>query len=273
MSYKIRTQSKSQELKRPDEWLGAVDRLGLFALKHARTLLILGGTVILIGGAAGAYLLYQGYLEKKAMAVEFEADHLLRVTPPTEEEGPSKDENEKKAIELYQKVMQEYPGTRSAAFSGYSLGNLYVQSGRYPDAMEAYRAVLKKKSIEDQLKSLVLQRLGYAQIKSDQWEEAGQSFLEAANLKKGINKDLSYFEAGRIKERLDKKEEAIKAYQEIINKYPTSMFLTQVQERLTGLGVTEVKPPKPAPDAQLAPGEGAPADSPADQPAMKSTKP
>ncbi|MBI3811842.1 MAG: tetratricopeptide repeat protein [Nitrospirae bacterium] len=70
-----------------------------------------------------------------------------------------------------------------------------------------------------------------------------------------LNKDLADYELGRIHEASGKKDEAIKYYQEIVKRYPDSLFFADAQKYLTAMGVVETKPVEIKPTVSVSPAE------------------
>lgn len=244
MAYKIRVATKKEQLKKPDEFISTVDWLGHQIVEHAKLLWMLLGILLVVVGSVGAYWYYQQQKEIQAQVFASQAEQYYHQQVPAIQgiAPPSKEENYKKAIELYQKVIRDYPDTDSAAVARYSLGNAYLELKDFDSAISAYRAFLEQGSKNDALKGLTYQRLGYAYLSKNSPQEAVQAFESVIPIPGALNKDQAYYELGRLNERLGGREEAIKNYQEIAKRYPNSMFLSDAQARLNAMGVTEVKP-------------------------------
>lgn len=255
MAYKIRVATRKQQLKKPDEFISTIDWLGEEIRKRAKVVWALLGLLAVIGLGIGAYWFYQHQQEVRASALEYKASQYFQQQPPGTEKGaaPSRQENFKKAIEEYQKTIQDYPGTPSAVIARLYLGNTYMELEEYDAAVKAYRLFLEKKPVNDILAGLAYQRLGYAYLAKNDLAEAQKAFESVDHLAGAVNKDQVDYELGRVNEDLGQKEEAIKRYQAIVKQYGDSLFLAEAQQRLTALGVTEPKPEQTEKPAAVSP--------------------
>ena len=244
MAYKIRVATRKQQLKKPDEFISTLDWLGEQIRERAKLAWTVIGFLVFIGAVIGAYWFYQHQQETRALSLEFQGSQYFRQQPPGDEKTPaaSQEENYKKAIEQYKKTIQDYPGTPSATIAQLYLGNAYMELKDFDSAISAYRSFLDKKPLNEIVAGLAYQRLGYAYLAKNDYEEAQKAFESVDHLPGAMNKDQVDYELGRVNETLGKKEEAIKRYQEMAKQYPDSLFLAEAQQRLTALGVVETKP-------------------------------
>ena len=252
MAYKIRVATRKERLKKPDEFIGTVDWLGGKIKEHTKLAWTIVGLVLILGAGIGATWFYQEQQKNRAASLEYQGLQYYRQQAPDDDKGaaPSKEENYKKAVEQYQKILQEYPRTPSASIAQFYLGNTYMELKDFDSAVSSYRVFLEKNPKNDILAGITYQRLGYAYLAKNSPEDARQAFESVERLAGALNRDQAAYELGRIHEALGKKDEAIKHYQEIVNRYPDSLFLADAQKRLNVMGVTEVKPaPGNAPTA------------------------
>ncbi len=246
MTFKIRMIDRKREFKKPDEFISAVDRLTEMAQVYRKRLLWIVGLLVVVGGAVGGVFLYQYKQEGWAAAIEFEAAGYYHqsVASALDEQGdpPLKEENLKKAIDLYQEVVARYPRTRSAALSQYYIGNSYLELGNHDQAVVAYQDFIQRYSQFPLFIALVQQRLAFAYLGKGNLENAKEAFKDAAALEGAFNRDQVLYELGRLYETEGKKEEAIQWYQKIKEDHPDSVFTAEASVRLRGLGVVEVEP-------------------------------
>jgi TolA-binding protein len=248
MAYKIRVATRKEQLKKPDEFIGTIDWLGEKIRERAKLFWILLAIVLVVGSGIGMYWYLQAQQQNRAAALEYQGLQYYhqQVPPDDKKPAPSKEENDKKAVEQFQKILEEYPRTSSASLGRYYIGNAYMELKDYDSAISAYKAFLERNPASDMMIGMTYQRLGYAYLKKGSPEDARQAFEKVDGLAGAINKDQANYELGRIDETMDKKDDAIKRYQDIVSRYPDSMFLAEAQRRLTALGVkTEVKPNPP----------------------------
>lgn len=263
MAYKIRVISKKPELKKPDEFVSTVDQLTGAVRTRARLLLAIFGILVLLGGAIGGFVWYSVRQEQSASVLEMEAAryyHQPVESTPQDKGDPQslRAENLKKAIELYQRVVAQYPRTKAAAWSRYYLGNSYLELGDYDGAISAYQVFIKRHPGSTFLIAMAWQRLGYAYLAKGDLKQAEMFFEAVANGKEAQNKDQSLFEIGRLREFQGRKQEAITPYQEMVNKYPDSVLAAEAKARLRALGVVELQPALPE---KPIPGQTPPAEN------------
>lgn len=245
MAYKIRMGSRKQELKQPDEFFSLVDRIQHWAVENTGvvTKLILG--LVLTGVVVGGFFFFQGSQAEKASVLEFKALQFFQQQGQAfaEADTLSPEENYKKAVKLFQEIIQEFPRTPSAVMARYYLGNAYLKLEEFDSAVKAYQSFLDVEKKNTILRGLVFQRLGYAHLSKNESREAIEAFKAAIELDGILNKDQIYYELGHLFHMMGKNEEAIRNYQAVPEQFPDSLFLSEAQTRLRELGVTEVKPP------------------------------
>lgn len=257
MAYKIRVATRKEQLKKPDEFIGMVDWLGDKIRTHAKRAWMIVGITLIIGAGIGAYWFYQEQQKNRAASFEYLGFQYYRQQAPADDKtpAPSKEENYKKAIEQYQKIIQDYPRTPSASIAPFYLGNAYMDLKDFDSAISSYRAFLEKNPKNDILAGITYQRLGYAYLAKNSPEDARQAFESVERQAGALNRDQADYELGRIHEASGKKDEAIKRYQEIVKRYPDSLFLADAQKRLTAMGVAETKPEQTNPSVLVSPAE------------------
>ena len=238
--------SRKQELKKPDEFISTVERLTELAQVHGKRLLLMAGLLIMVGAVVVGVFLYQLKQEKWAAALEFEAASYYHqpVTIPSEVEGDQslREENLRKAIDLYREVVTRYPRTKAAALSQYYLGNSHLELSDHEHAIAAYQDFIQQYDHFPSLLALVRQRLAYAYLGQGDLEAAKNAFEDLVAFEGALNKDQVLYELGRLYETEGKNEEAIQRYQQIVESQPGTIFTTEARVRLLELGVVEAEP-------------------------------
>ena len=245
MTYKIRIIPRRKDLNKPDEFISTFDRLADFYDLHQEKVFIFLGLIVLVGIGIGFWVWYGIRQENQASVLAAEAAaHYHQPGTVLDESGAAESSKDhyNAAIEIYEKLLDQYPRTRSAMFGQYYLGNSYLELGEYARAVESYKEFLDQFGHSEIMNALVQQRLGYALIAKGEVAAARDSFAQILKINSSNNKDQALFEIGRLKEVGGETEAAILDYQKIIEDFPDSVMASESRVRLRGLGVEEPDP-------------------------------
>ena len=239
MAFKIRIHTTKKELKEPTEFVSAAEKLGWILSDNIGTLWMVLVVTLVAGGGIGAYWFYQQKQESRAATLEFQARQYYQDENSGESgEGHlSHEENFKKAIEIYQELIRDYPNTRAASLAHYYLGNSFLELHDLDSATTSYQSFLEGDPKSNVLKGMTHLRLGYAYLEKNHPDNAAKAFESVGDIPGALNHDLSIYELGRLYESLGKRDEAVMYYQRVVNRFPNSMFLPQTRARLTILGI------------------------------------
>jgi len=163
---------------------------------------------------------------------------------------PRRPEDVQKAVQVFRKVLLEFPRSAVAPQAAYMLGNALSDLRDWEGAEKAYHEFLTRYADHRVLVPLVYQRLAYAQMAQGKLEQAEQSFSAILKIIGGPNKDQALFELGKIDEILNRPEGALARYQEIIKAYPSSPFADEASVRVKTL---DARKSSSAPAASPAP--------------------
>ena len=181
--------------------------------------IVLGVLAVVVVGTVG-YFFYNSQQEKKnveAMDIMipairyFESDSInLAVTGDGVNPG-------------FETMVDDYSGTKSGNLARFYLGICYMQMSPSKPA-EAIEQLEKYNTSADLASAVVLGALGSAYEETGEYEKAGRAFEEAAAVPEKNTQTSPYFlkQAARNYESADKKDKALKMYQEIKHKYPAS---------------------------------------------------
>jgi len=163
---------------------------------------------------------------------------------------PRRPEDIQRAVQVFRKVLLEFPRSAVAPQAAYMLGNALGDLRDWDGAEKAYHEFLTRYADHRVLVPLVYQRLAYAQLAQGKLEQAEQSFSAILKIIGGPNKDQALFELGKIDEILNRPEGALARYQEIIKVYPSSPFADEASVRVKTL---DARKSSSAPAASPAP--------------------
>ncbi len=263
MPYKIKTPSKKSMLE-PEELVSRSEILIDQVLQHRRWIAIGTALVLMVAVAAGGSFWYVSEQNRKARLLEYEAMKLTSGRGNDQEAGGPQYQL---AAQRYEEVLTLYPGSASAPFAQFQLGNVYYEMGRYDEALAAYQTFIERYADARTLLPMVRQRKGYAHLATGDLKSALAEFEQVTRVPDAWNKPQAHYEAGRVHEGSGDNEAAISQYESLIKAFPRSPWAQEAQTRLKALGVFET----PAADGGGGErGEGQLPGSAADEPAPES---
>lgn len=117
-------------------------------------------------------------------------------------------------------IIDNYSGTDAANQAHYYAGMAYLNSGKYEDAIKQFDEFSTDEEI---LKTMATGATGDAFAQLDQTEDALEFYIKAAEMSDNeLTSPRFLFKAGQAALSLGKKEEALKHFKEIQDKYSTS---------------------------------------------------
>jgi len=113
-----------------------------------------------------------------------------------------------------------------------NLGVALAQSGKSEEALRAFRKALSFPSYNSP--EIVYQNLGETYYKLGRYEEAERALRTALRL--NANLATSYYTLGLVHERQARRQDALKAYREVLIRAPDTEVARKAQERVVSLG-------------------------------------
>jgi predicted negative regulator of RcsB-dependent stress response len=186
-----------------------------FMEKYRNFLLIGGVAVVAIGGYFAYQWSQKDKLEQEAQAamitslVYYEQDSAMKAI--------NGDGQNPGLIE----VVDEYGSTNAGNLARYFLGTAYLKVNNLEEGIATLEDYKKGSSM---VSTASYGALGYAYEQKGEFEEAAKQYLEAAHNPEDnmYSTPLYLMHAARNLESANKPEEALKLYQEVKEKYPTS---------------------------------------------------
>jgi len=116
------------------------------------------------------------------------------------------------------KAAEEYGGYSGGNIAQYELGIAYLNNGQYQEAINA----LEQVSFEDEMiSSITFGAMGDAYVELGQFTSASENYEKAYNNSKNdLTAPIYMLKAAYAKETENKYEDAVKIYQELMDKYP-----------------------------------------------------
>lgn len=166
---------------------------------------------------AGIFI-YSHNAGKKAGEYTSQAYRIYHSTDPGQ--FPQEQDRYLKALELFQKAYD----TKKSPISLFYIAACYDELGRYDDALKSLRVVVKKYSGKEKFLPLAYQKIAAVSVKTGDLDGALKALDSLIALKSDMYKDFALMEYGRILEKMEKTEDAREKYQELLSKYPESVF-------------------------------------------------
>lgn len=122
-------------------------------------------------------------------------------------------------------VIDKHGGTVAGKIARIKLADMLFAAGDYEKAIQYYQDAHKNFMKNPGLKDIVLTGLGCAYEAKGDRAKAIEYFEMVAENKDGIMQDEALFHLGALYTEMGEKEKGRKAYQEIIDKHPDSIYL------------------------------------------------
>lgn len=235
-----------KDMKR-DEFAAAVGRSVEYAETHVRTLVYaVGGLLLLIALAVGFYYYRNGQKEKAnlALAEAMKVYHApvtatgAKPTDPDEPSFPTDEARRARAKELLAKVHRDYGSTDAGDVAGLYLAQIAADEGRLDEARKLWSdyAGDHEETMLGAEARLNLLNLDRKQGKGEAAVKELRGMLEKSEAP--LPRDLILHELGATLEELHRPQEAIQAYQRIVDEFPQSTFRTDAQQKISALDPT-----------------------------------
>ncbi len=233
-----------KEIKR-DEFTQVLGRTVDYASSHSQ--LIVKGLIALVAVLVIAGLAVLFFRNRAATASEALAQAMLvyqaeinPTTPQPDDPGkPSfRDEPSRRAraTELFEGVRSRYGGSEAGRVAKVYLGRLAAEKGDLAAARALWKEALDgaPRDVLTSALELDMVKLDLAEGKDNEVVTRLESML--AKTEKPIPADVILYELAGVHEKLGKTEEALSAYQRIVNEFPRSPYLPEAQQKTTSLG-------------------------------------
>ncbi|OGF44396.1 MAG: hypothetical protein A2231_04965 [Candidatus Firestonebacteria bacterium RIFOXYA2_FULL_40_8] len=135
-------------------------------------------------------------------------------------------------IPLLQDIDKDYPNTKFTGEAMYYLGEANYRLGKFDAAIKALETA-KKKSVPEIMKPSIYVTLAYSYEELKDYNKAVAVYEEALKkFKNFASRDELLSNQARCLKLAGKTEEAMKRYEEIVNKYPTSPCVENAKKNL-----------------------------------------
>lgn len=267
------TKTSRKELREPDEFITLTHRV-LQWLNQQKVPLIVGAAalILVIVGVVG-WNWYVESAEKDASRSFVEAYEILDARVAPGEEGTTsvdgtyatEEDKYRAAIAALEQVRTNHESTSTADLAGYFIGECHRRLGEHQKAIEHLEQYLEATGPDGELAVFALEGIGLSLEALGRTEEAAKRFRRLTEEPFDREPDRGLYHLARLEQKAGHDREAAKKFTEIVEKYPGSVFLPEIESRLellpgpaaTGDEAAEDEPAE-APEGESAPeGEGA----------------
>ncbi len=232
-----------KEIKR-DEFANAVGRGVEYAGSHVRSILLAVGAVVLVAVLAFAINVFlKGREAKAGEALTFamkvyEAPIDAAAAKPADPTAPtfaSPEARRTRAKELFEEIRDDYGSADAADVAGLYLGQIAVQEGELDRAREMW-----EEFVDEHEGHILAGQARLNLIELDRQQGKGQELATRLrellkDSKPPLPQDILYHELGLTLEQVGRRQEAVEAYQKILDEFPQSPYRAEAQERINTL--------------------------------------
>ncbi|MBW2107532.1 MAG: tetratricopeptide repeat protein [Deltaproteobacteria bacterium] len=223
--------TRKELLKEPDEFLTLSSKIIRFAQNNQKQMSYVGiGVVVLLLGFF-AYRYMSSLSERRAYALFEEGfSHYMAQSFGQAQHTPDPVSRDK-----FIQVLEKYSSTKAARLTEPLLADTYAKTGDYDKAIELYNKALEDFPEEPGLRAIFWNGLGYALEGKKDYKAAAEAFRRITTLQGDFLKAEAYFNLGRMYELMGDKEKASAAFKQVADAYPDSMHGAMAKEKVAQL--------------------------------------
>jgi tetratricopeptide (TPR) repeat protein len=148
----------------------------------------------------------------------------------------SESEKYKAAITEFEKLLQQHSGTETASLGQYFIGECYRKLGEYDKGIEFFRKYIRSADQKGALVAYALEGIAAALEAQGKMDEAKTEYKKLTVPPfSGGDEDRGLYHIARILQKEGKGEEAAVQFQEILKKHPNTIFMQDIENRLSVL--------------------------------------
>lgn len=240
------TKLDKRELKAPDEFLSTGTRVAQYVAENAA--MVIGATLLALVAIALAFAWFHQQTEREVEASGklFQGEKLLTGSDVTSRmlgmafPGTASDEDKKKALEAFDKVAADYPGTAAARRARLRAGDVHMQLGNYDAAILSWEQALAGAGPEETY--YARNGIGHAFEAKRSWDDAASAYRKIADDESIATRDTATIDLARVLGLAGKAEEGRTILSKFAEKFPESALKDTAEKELIKLGGTPATP-------------------------------
>lgn len=229
---KSRKMKINRKALKSDDLQESSARLVAYLTSHSTQTLIIVGTIIVLALSAFSINFYVSSRRDKASTLFTKARNLydmaINETPPSSATLQA-------SLEIFNGLTNTYSGGTEESIAYFYMGNIYYNLKEYDNAIAMYDNFLKSKSPNDTYVTIAKTNIAYSYKGSGEIDQAIIIFRDIADKTDGYLKESALYDLGLAYEKANKADEALKLYQDFVEKYKDSSLIERVQERLNSV--------------------------------------
>jgi tetratricopeptide (TPR) repeat protein len=227
-----RKKTRKDLLKKPDEFISLTGRAIQFASVYQKQLSFALCVLVAVALVIFGYRFFAQRAETKAFAALAQ----IMTSYEADKKAASPQEAYRKASEELQRLVKKYGGNPGGKLARVRYADISYDAGDYHKAIELYKQSLNDFKDNQLVYHLILSDLGYAYEGVEDDRDAAKYFEELSSAPDSGIRDEALFNLGLLYEKLGDAASSRKAFQEIVSKYPNSMYFDIAQEKLSSQG-------------------------------------
>jgi|YNPNPStandDraft_1061719.scaffolds.fasta_scaffold01416_7 tetratricopeptide (TPR) repeat protein len=209
--------ARKRLLKEPDEFITISARMIGLLRHYGNWAMAFGVLILLVGLGIWGWRQHQERTERQAMELQAQAQQVYRNALEQTDETARRDLMAK-AVDRFQKVIQQYQGTHAAWVARIYRGHACYALGRYEEAIHDYESAMgttpSGRDLQE-MRALALQGLGYAWMAKGDRDKALEYFQLLKERGGAPFQRTAQWNIARLLERQGRSEEALEIYKEI----------------------------------------------------------
>ncbi|MBF0530450.1 MAG: tetratricopeptide repeat protein [Deltaproteobacteria bacterium] len=220
--------SRKELLKSPDEFLTFSEKAIRFFQQNSEKIFRSAALVLALVLLMAGLKWYLGYRDRQILTDYAEA--MVKTSHQKKFDAAKQQE----AAASLEKFIKDYPRSASARSALLNLGDIYYNLNKFDLSEQAYQKFLDGlKPEEESFKPLVLDSQGYVLEAQNKFDQAAERWKQLLGLPGDSLKQEALISLGRVYLTAGRKDDARKAYQELISTYPSSGYLELAKAQLS----------------------------------------
>lgn len=219
---------RKQLLKEPDEFVTTAGKLINWSRQNTKPLII--GFCLFFGAVAGISV-YSYFKQQRAGTAEMMLGQAVaKYQAGLEAKDASAALAETRSD--FDALLNTYGNLPAGRLGAVIYGNVCLAGQAFDDAISHYEKALTSFGAESSLGNVILNGLGTAYQQKGDYPRAVEYFKQMVSGSSPVLKDVALFNLGRLYSQLGQVEESRKAYQQLSDQFPQSMYADVAKEKV-----------------------------------------